>query len=139
MIKTIVTDNAANMAKMSEALKSEDSELLAYGCSAHLLNLLGDDVTPSNVIKHVKEINKYFRNHHKPCTWLGEMSSTKLLLPGETRWKSKVMCIESYLKNRSHLMQTVQDHEDEPLHRKYKITIYIKIQKISWSSLNRLQ
>ena len=28
------------------------------------LNLLGEDITPTSIIKHVVEVHKYFRNHH---------------------------------------------------------------------------
>ena len=61
-------------------------DITVYGCSVHMLNLLGEDVTPSDVIKHVKDINKYFRNHHKPLAWLAEFpDSVKPQLPGDTR------------------------------------------------------
>ena len=44
--------------------KSENSCLISYGCAAHWLNLLREDITPSNIIKHVAEVHKYFQNHH---------------------------------------------------------------------------
>ena len=55
-VKTMVTDNAKNMENMRKALKEEDDSLVVYGCSAHWLNLLGQDVTPRSVMKHVVEM-----------------------------------------------------------------------------------
>lgn len=113
-VTSVVTDNAANMAKMRQALKDDDPDLNVYGCSAHLLNLLGEDLTPSAIMKHVKEVNKYFRNHHKPCALLSaHKDSCKPQLPGETRWKSQLLCLDTFIKNRSFYVQISQDHEEE--------------------------
>ena len=54
-ITAVVTDNAANMNKMRQGLKEDDPNLTVYGCSAHLLNLLGSDVTPKDVMQHVRD------------------------------------------------------------------------------------
>ena len=113
-IKSIVTDNAANMSKMRQSLKENDPSLAVYGCSAPLLNLLGDDVTPQQVMKHVKDINKHFRNHHKPSVWLKEhKESVKPQLPGDTRWKSQLTALETFVTNRRFLLQICEDHENE--------------------------
>ena len=50
--------------------EGENSCLISYGCAAHWLNLLGQDITPKTIIKHVVEVHKYFRNHHAPSAWL---------------------------------------------------------------------
>ena len=34
-VRSVVTDNARNMAKMREALKEEDKDIVTYGCLAH--------------------------------------------------------------------------------------------------------
>ena len=113
-IKSIVTDIAANMSKMRQSLKENDPSLAVYGCSAHLLNLLGDDVTPQQVMQHVKDINKHFRNHHKPSAWLKEhKESVKPQLPGDTRWKSQLTALETFVTNRRFLLQICEDHENE--------------------------
>ena len=113
-VKTMVTDNAKNMENMRKALKEEDDSLVVYGCSAHWLNLLGQDVTPRSVMKHVVEIQKYFRNHHKPNAWLSECdNSRKPIIPGDTRWKSQLNSLDSYTHNRPHFMKIVQDHGDD--------------------------
>ena len=120
-VRSVVTDNARNMAKMREALKEEDEDIVAYGCLAHWLNLLGQDITSQNVMKHVVEINKYFRNHHIPSALLNDCEgSTRPQLPGDTRWKSQLTALDSYIKNRSFMMKIIQEHPDD---------IDVKIQK----------
>ena len=114
IVRSVVTDNARNMEKMREIIKSDDPSLTVYGCSAHWLNLLGQDITPPTIMKHIVEIQKYLRNHHKPNAWLSEISgSKKPQLPGDTRWKSQLTCIESFLHNRALLVQMVQEHEND--------------------------
>ena len=83
---SIVTDNEKKMERMKKKLQQDDDQLIVYGCSSHWLNLLGQQLTPSLIMKHVVEVNKYFRNHHQPAAWLKEVSDTvKPQLPGETR------------------------------------------------------
>ena len=113
-VRTVVTDNASNMAKMREALQQEDKNLIAYGCLAHWLNLLGNDITPQATIKHVVEINKYFRNHHVPSALLNAcQGSIRPQLPGDTRWKSQLTSIDSYTKNRVFMMKIIQEKPDD--------------------------
>ena len=61
VVTSVVTDNAKNMDKLRDGLKENDPSLVVYGCSAHMLNLLGQDITPSSVIKHVIEIRSISR------------------------------------------------------------------------------
>ena len=113
-VRNIVTDNAKNMEKMRTELQKDDPALNVYGCSAHWLNLLGVDITPTAIMKHVVEVQKYFRNHHKPAAWLKECSkSVKPQLPGDTRWKSQLTSLDTFLSNRPHFIQIAQEHEDD--------------------------
>ena len=68
-VGSFVTDNAANMAAMRRALKSEDDDVITLGCGAHILNLLAKDLEIANVHKHIVKIAKYFRNKHLPAAW----------------------------------------------------------------------
>ena len=98
---------------MKQSLKEADPDLTAYGCSAHWLNLLGQDITPSQVINQVVEVNKYFRNHHVPGALLREITgSVKPQLPAETRWNSQLKCIETFVRNRPYMMLIVAQNED---------------------------
>lgn len=83
-VRSIVTDNEKKMQKMKSLLLEDDNQLLVYGCSSHWLNLLGQELTPAPIMKHIVEVQKYFRNHHQPCGWLKEVSDTVIpQLPGK--------------------------------------------------------
>ena len=102
------------MEKMRAAFKKEDDNLVVYGCSAHWLNLLGGDLTPDSTMKDIITIQKFFKNKHKPIAWLAEYKeSVKPQLFGDTRWKSQLTCIDSYIHNRPYYVKISLDHEDE--------------------------
>ena len=52
---------------LSDNAKNMDNPI-PYGCLSHVLNLLGQDLTPAPIMKHIVEINKFFRNHHVPIS-----------------------------------------------------------------------
>ena len=112
-VVAVVTDNEPKMQSMRSKLKLFDSSLSVYGCASHLLNLLGKDITPSRIISHITEINKYFRNHHNPGSLLSaQKGSLKPQLPVVTRWNSQLECIKTYLTNRPFQLNILAQHED---------------------------
>ena len=113
-VTAVVTDNEKKMLKMREMLHAEDESLIVYGCSSHWLNLVGQDITPNQVVNQIVEINKYFRNHHAAGSLLDEkQGSVKPQLPGDTRWNSQLDCIQTYLTNRP-LMVLIVAEQDDP-------------------------
>ena len=101
------------MKSMRSMLKLHNISLSVYGCASHLLNLLGKDITPSQIISHTTEINKYFRNHHNPGYLLSaQKGSLKPQSPVVTRWNSQLECIKTYLTNRPFLLNILAQHED---------------------------
>ena len=50
----IVTDNEKKTESMRRKIIEFDNTLVTYGCSSHLLNLLGQDITPPNIMSQVK-------------------------------------------------------------------------------------
>lgn len=93
-----------------------DELFISYGCAAQCLNLAGQGITNkvSSIMKHVIEVQKYFRNNHRPSGYLSEYeASVKPQLPGETRWNSQMECLRTFLKNRDFYMKIVDDHEDD--------------------------
>jgi len=112
-VKNVVTDNAKYMEKMRDKLKAQDPDLNVYGCLADWLNLLGQDITTSGIMKYVTEVKIYFHNHHRPSSaWLKDCAgSVKPQLHGDTRWKSHLICLESFLTNRPHYIKIIQDNE----------------------------
>jgi uncharacterized protein YuzB (UPF0349 family) len=114
-VRSFVTDNAANMAKMREELKMDDElDIITYGCAAHLLNLLahdvvdGDDACKDKVLR----IIKYFRNHHLPAAKYKEAGGSALLLPSEVRWNTMNDSLESYSKNWHILCGVCENHPE---------------------------
>ncbi|CAL4113663.1 unnamed protein product, partial [Meganyctiphanes norvegica] len=66
------------------------------------------------LMKQVVDINKYSRSHHIPSALLSDcQGSIRPQLPGDTRWKSKLDCIDSYTKNQAHMVQIIQDNPGE--------------------------
>ena len=55
---SIITDNKKKMDKMNTLLQQDDDQLIFYGCSSHWLNLLGQELTPPQIMKHVVEVQK---------------------------------------------------------------------------------
>ena len=112
-VRAVVTDNEKKMEVMRQQLKDLNEELVVYGCSSHLLNLLGEDVTPSQVTKHIIEVNKYFRNHHRIASLLSNCNgSLKPQLIGSTRWNSQLECMRTYITNRPFYIMIMAQHEE---------------------------
>jgi len=44
--------------------KREDLDIITYGCSARLFNLLAKDVEVKGMKDNIVQIDKYFRNTH---------------------------------------------------------------------------
>ena len=56
-----VSDSEAKMVKVRENLKVwRGKEFIVYGCSAHYVNLIQTNATPSTVKAHLVEIQKFF-------------------------------------------------------------------------------
>ena len=62
-VLAVVTDNAYVMNGMRELLQIVRPGIIAYGCSAHLVNLLGHDLCCEEVVANVKVVQKYFKAH----------------------------------------------------------------------------
>lgn len=61
----VCTDNENKMIAMRNRIHDEYPNILVYGCNAHYLNLLENDITPT-VLALIEKVQKYFRNHHQP-------------------------------------------------------------------------
>lgn len=84
-VRSFVTDNAANMCKMREQLvRCEElgmPDIITYGCSAHILNLLAHDIEIPEIKRHIKNIIKYFRNTHFAAAKYKQASGKALVMP----------------------------------------------------------
>ncbi|KAF2886026.1 hypothetical protein ILUMI_20147, partial [Ignelater luminosus] len=111
---SIVTDNAFNMSSMGNNISQNNVNLIAYGCLAHMLNLLAKDFQMPQATKHVEKIVKYFRNNHFACAKFHELKDGKnLVLPLEIHWNSMCYCLEQYLQQWITLLKVCEDHKDK--------------------------
>lgn len=84
---------------MQALVKTNYQNLEAYGCNAHLFDLLGKHFTPSDLQNDAGEVQKYFRNHHKPSALLKEEHGKRPVLPATTRWNSQIDSFKNYCDN----------------------------------------
>lgn len=124
-VGSFVTDNAANMAKMRRVLKDNGLNVITYGCSAHLLNLLAHDMEITGIKDHIVQVVRYFRNHHLPAAWYKQAGGNALVLPQDVRWNTLADCIEKYLQNWPILLQICEEHRND-----IQESIYNKVQNI---------
>ncbi|KAM7168759.1 ligand-dependent nuclear receptor corepressor-like protein isoform 12-T13 [Macrochelys suwanniensis] len=115
LVRSLVTDNAANVSKMRRNLEqSEESpKLITYSCSAHLMHLLAKDFSVPEIKGNVIEIAKYFRNNHFAAAALKKVGGTKLTLPQDVRWNSVVDSFEHYIKNWPNLMTVCEQNREK--------------------------
>lgn len=117
-VTSFVTDNAANVSKMRQELEQDENvNLIAYGCSAHIFNLLAHDLTDkdkklSSAKEQVMKIIKYFRNHQMPCAIYKELGGSALILPSEVRWNTMADSLESYLQNWPILCKVCEENRE---------------------------
>lgn len=107
-VRSLVSDDAANMKKMRRDLMQELDDdcygIICYGCSAHGLNLLAhdfinSDANKSKAISEVTTVLKYFRNHKQPSFWFKNAGGKELKMPIDVRWNSHCDALISYVDN----------------------------------------
>lgn len=115
-----VTDNSRYMIKATQLLEEKYCEypISYYGCAAHILNLLIQDLVKLKSVTVVVNSAKSVINSIKEKTILSvlfqriqneKLSSNEkcsLKLPVSTRWASVVICLEDLKKNK-HVLQTL--------------------------------
>lgn len=113
-VRSFVTDNAANVAKMREVLEQrEDVDVITYGCSAHLMNLLAKDLEIPNIKEQVVQVVKYFRNNHFAAAVYKANGALRLIMPQEVRWNTVADCLESYIKHWPILLTICEQNRDK--------------------------
>lgn len=108
----ICTDNENKMKKMRELVSEKYPHIITYGCSAHYLNLVEKEVTPKTVLKHIIEIQKFFRNHHQPLGLVKDKKGKIPQLPNETRWNSLIACVDTFIENYSIYRDILSENEE---------------------------
>ena len=127
------------MVKMRADFKVSDPDLTVYGCSSHYLSLLGCDITVKSVVNQVVEVNKYFRNRHRPNALLTACNgAVKPALPCATRWNSQIDCLQSYITNRPFMIGIVSDENNDIEANIAKIILNIHLYKEVKSHVEQL-
>ena len=90
----------------------QNSDIITYGCGAHMLSLLAKDLEIHSVQKHIVKIVKCFRNVHRPTAWYKEAGGKELPLPLEVRWNSVADTLSGCLANWHILLAVCEQHRD---------------------------
>ncbi|KAF2888256.1 hypothetical protein ILUMI_17917, partial [Ignelater luminosus] len=131
------TDNAANMKKAWDLLREKyaDEPISFYGCAAHTLNLLVNDITKLNttdiLINSAKAIIKVIKSKSVLTSAFFNLQREKqeprkcvLKLPVATRWASIVLSFESLLKNKNILKAlAINDEYQDLIEKRNKTNI----------------
>lgn len=105
----LVTDNCSSMVVMQNLVKQKYPEMEAYGCNAHLFNLLGQKFTPKDLMEKVSFVQNYMRNHHKPSAMLKELKGNRPAKPGDTRWNSQIDGFKNYCQNHTKYLEIARN------------------------------
>lgn len=126
IVRSFVTDNAANMACMRKSIEEKIvSRIITYGCSAHILNLLCKDLEIKNIKENVVQVVKYFRNNHLASAKYKQAGGKTLVLPSDVRWNSVPDCLEMYVSQWNILLKVCEENKE-----KIDNTIYQKVSNI---------
>lgn len=117
----------------------DNANIITYGCSAHILNLLSSDVEVAGMKEHIVRVIKYFRNKQQPAFWYKQAGASKLCLLQEVRWNTLSDALTCYLKNRGFLVQVCQDHKDYIDSSVYRIVNDANISVNAQDYLKRMQ
>lgn len=115
VVRSLVTDNTSNVEKMRRLLdENEDLDIITYGCAAHILNLLANDISYPNVKEQVLQIIKHFRNNHfAGACYRKNNNAPKLILPSEVRWNSFADALQRYLDSWPLLIAICEANKDQ--------------------------
>ena len=110
-VRHVVTDGAANMTGMREAIRSQRDDVIAYHCQPHLLNLLAKDIkqAQTETINKVLSVVKFFRNKHDASASLKAANISRPPVPAETRWNTMSDTLEYYCVNWAVLVELISD------------------------------
>ncbi|OXA53939.1 hypothetical protein Fcan01_10606 [Folsomia candida] len=88
----LVTDNCNTMLALQNLVKKNNPNVIVYGCSPHLLNLVGQHYTNKELMDKVIQVQKYFRNHYYARADLKSSKGKRPVLPMPVRWNSQTDC-----------------------------------------------
>jgi len=104
----VVTDNNNTMSAMQSLVKKDYPALEAYGCNAHLFNLLGKRFTPQDTQDKVEVVQKFMKNHHIPSSELKALKGNRPVISTSTRWNSQLDSFSNYQDNHAKYLEIVR-------------------------------
>ncbi|OXA40834.1 hypothetical protein Fcan01_24234 [Folsomia candida] len=104
----LVTDNCNTMLALQNLVKKNNPNVIVYGCSPHLLNLVGQHYTNKELMDKVIQVQKYFRNHYYARADLKSSKGKRPVLPMPVRWNSQTDCCLSYLENNGKYLEIIR-------------------------------
>lgn len=116
----VVTDNANVMKASWHILEDRFPHISAYGCSAHALNLLIQDILEvqvnADLIKEAERVIKFVKNHHLvKSKYEAKRKAAKvphtLTMPVATRWFSHYASLNNLMESKYVLIQLADDEE----------------------------
>lgn len=117
---SVVTDNAPVMRGAWNIIEERHPHISAFGCAAHVLNLLVKDILDphSALLSECSKIIKFFNNHHRSRALYntarqGHNSAKKLLVAVSTRWYSQYQSLKSVLDAKHVLKQVCEENTEE--------------------------
>lgn len=87
-IGAFVTDNCNTMLLMRTMIVTERPDIWAYGCNTHLMNLVGKDTAPEDLLESVKKVQHFFKDKQYPRETLRKIGGLAVVLPKAIRWNS---------------------------------------------------
>jgi len=118
----LVTDNCNTMVAMRRQFALEFPNMITYGCNSHLLNLIGKKLTPEELKIKIVKVQKFFRNHDLPASYLKKLGGNRPIIPGDTRWNSHMECFSSYIKNQAKYLE-ISRKADIDMPTEIKVTL----------------
>ena len=110
-ITSVVTDNASNMAGMRNNINNSSMLLHAFGCQAHLLNLLCKHITAKlqSPVQRITSIIKHLRSHHAESSLLREKNTPRSPMPCDVRWNSMIDMLEYFCTHWSTIVVIINE------------------------------
>jgi hypothetical protein len=97
------------MVKMKVLVKEIYPKILTYGCSAHCFCFLVKEISVTNIVSHLTEINKFFRNYQTPHAMLMNKGEKIPQLSNDTRWNSQMALVATFIHNHNYYIEVTKE------------------------------
>lgn len=115
VVKSVVTDGAANMVKLQKNLANSTDHVIFYTCASHSGNLVAKYICRlpryKEILDQTTQIAKYFTYHHLPSGWYRDNGGLKLKIPKAIRWNTYSDHLKSFLDNHNVLLKICIEYE----------------------------